>query len=338
MLHSDNNAGVHAKVMESIVAANQGSAISYGGDDYSAKARQQIRELLGADAEVFFILNGTAANVLGLSSTVRPYEACVCSEIAHLNVDECAAYERFVGSKLLPAKAKDGKISVESVKAFFTSFGDQHQAQPKVISITQPTEVGTTYTIEEIRALADLAHANNMYLHVDGSRISNAVVSLQTSFKEMLTDSNVDIMSFGGTKNGMMYGEAIVVFNKELAKNMTFILKQGMQLTSKLRFVAAQFSTLLSEDLWKINASNANSMATLLKNELAQIPGVEIVYEVQANMVFFRVAPALAKQIAEIHDLELSDGCVLRCVTSFSTQEEEIMNFVHAVRALVEGN
>lgn len=335
MIVSDNNSGVHPKIMDKIFQANTGHVPSYGNDPYTAEAIDKIQTLFGSKPGVYFVLNGTAANVLGLSSAVRPFEGCICGVRAHINVDECGAFERFTGSKLITIAHHDGKIIPSDVQACLHVIDNEHESQPKVISISQPTELGTAYSPEEIKILADLAHANNMYLHVDGSRLSNAAVATGRSFKEMIGDTGVDLLSFGGTKNGMMYGEAVVIFNKSLDPSMKFIRKQGMHLNSKLRFVSAQFLGYLENDLWHDNAANANAMAQLMVSKIREITGLSIAYEVQANMVFIRMPEALARKAEEKYGFEVINGADVRVVAAFDCKKEEIEEFVTDLKKLM---
>ncbi len=245
---SDNNSGVHPDILKAIETANQGHAIAYGNDEITQRAIQKFKDTLGQQVEVFFTFTGTAANVLGLSAAMRPYNAVICSELAHINVDECGAPERFLSGKLLLVPTEDGKITIDGIKKHIHGFGDQHHVQPKAISVSQVTEMGTVYTVEELKALAECAHQNNMVFHVDGARLSNAAVSLGKTFKEMVSDTGVDILSFGGTKNGMMFGEAVVFLRPELSEGFKFMRKQGMQLASKMRYVSAQFEAYLTNN------------------------------------------------------------------------------------------
>lgn len=335
MIVSDNNSGVHPKIMKKLFEANVGHAPSYGNDSYTHEAVAKVQALFGSDPGVYFVLNGTAANVLGLSTALHAFEGCICSHRAHVNVDECGAFERFTGSKLLTVDHNKGKISPKDAEKYLYAVGNEHESQPKVISISQPTELGTAYSPFEIKALADFAHANDMYLHVDGSRLSNASIGTGKTFKEMIGDTGVDLLSFGGTKNGMMYGEAVIIFNKKLDKSMKFIRKQGMHLNSKLRFVSAQFLGYLENDLWRDNAQNANAMASLLRSKAEEIPGLSIAYEVQANMVFIRMPELWAQKVVEKYDFEVIDGTDVRVVASFDSIKEDIEEFIADLKILI---
>ena len=286
---------------------------------------------------MFFVFGGTGANVLGLKAVTQPYHAIVCAETAHINVDECGAPEKFTGCKLLSVLTKDGKITVDQIKPFLHGVGFEHHVQPRVISISQSTEMGTVYTPGEIKTLADFAHKHKMLLHVDGARIANASVSLKADLKQITADVGVDIMSFGGAKNGMMYGEAVVFFDQTLAKDFKYIRKQGTHLASKMRFISAQFESLLSDHLWRKNAAHANRMARILARELAKIPRIKITQKVEANGVFAivpkrYVAPLQKKYFFYVWNEETSE---VRFMTSFDTTEDDIRDFVALVKKTV---
>lgn len=334
---SDNNAGVHSDVLQAVMKANQGHAIAYGGDPYTQDAIAKIKELFGQQASVYFVFLGTAANVLSIKALTDSYHSVICSESAHIHTDECGAPEKLTGCKLITVPPVNGKISADDVRKYLVGFGFEHHSQPKVISITQSTELGTLYSIEEIKALADLAHEYNMYLHVDGARIANASVALGKSFKEMITDTGVDVLSFGGTKNGLMYGEAIVFLKEGLDKNFMYYRKQGMQLSSKMRFLSAQFSAYLSNDLWKKNAEQSNRMAQLLAKEISAIKGIRITQPVQANGVFAIIPREITAALQEEFFFYVWDEHTneVRWMTSWDTQEEDIYGFVALVKRLM---
>ncbi len=332
---SDNNSGVHPDIIQAIIEANEGHTIAYGDDPYTEKAKQKFYELFGNDIDLYFVFIGTAANVLGLHTATRSWNAVICAETAHINVDECGAPEKYNGFKLLSVVTPDGKLTVDLVKKHMHGFGFEHHSQPKIISITQATEMGTVYTIEEIKKLADYAHVNNMYLHMDGARIANAAVSLGIDFKAFTKDVGVDILSFGGTKNGMMYGEAIVFFNKQLGEDFKYVRKQGMQLASKMRFISAQFERYLSDNLWYKNAEHSNNMAQLLEAKVKEIPEIQITQKVEANGVF-AILPN-RKLIEDLineyffYDWDESKNEV-RWMCSFDTREDDIISFVELIK------
>src|SRR6202521_3126237 len=283
---SDNNAGVHPEILAAIARVNHGHVVAYGDDPYTRSASRKFEEHFGPDIAVFFTFNGTGANVLGLQALTRSYHAVLCSEFAHIYTDECGAPEKHTGCKLIPLPHQDGKITLDSVRHAYHGIGDQHHVQARVISITQSTEMGTVYRPEEIQALAQFAHEHDMFLHVDGARIANAAVTLGQTLRQATRDLGVDVLSFGGTKNGIMGGEAVVFFQPKPAQDFLFLRKQGMQLASKMRFIAAQFEALLTNDLWRRSAEHANRMARVLEKEISRIPEIKIVWKVEANGVF----------------------------------------------------
>lgn len=335
---SDNNSGVHPTIFEAMEAANTGHVVGYGDDPFTQKATQVFKEKFGEPTEVFFVFNGTGANVLSLSTVTQSFHSVICAETAHIQEDECGAPEKFTGCKLIPVEPIEGKVTPEAVLPHLKGFDFEHHSQPKVISISQVTEMGTLYQPEEIRALADLAHKHNLFLHMDGARIANAAIALDMDFREFTVDCGVDIVSFGGTKNGMMMGEAVLFFNPELTKMTKYIRKQSMQLYSKMRFVGAQFLAYFENDLWKETASHANKMAQLLKTEVEKIPEVSITQPVVANGVFAIVpqkiiAPLQEKFFFYVWDEIKSE---VRWMTSFDTTDEEIMEFVGLIKELIK--
>jgi threonine aldolase len=334
---SDNNAGIHPKVLQAIARANAGHAVGYGDDPYTEAAVAKFRQHFGADVEVFIVFNGTAANCLSLKALTESYHAVICSDVAHIHTDECGAPEKFTGCKLILIQSPDGKLTVESVSHAYHGIGDQHHVQPRVISITQATEMGTIYQAKEIRDLARFAHKREMFLHMDGARIANAAVSLGLSLRQATRDLGVDVLSFGGTKNGAMGAEAVIFFDKKLARDFQYLRKQGMQLASKMRFLSAQFVALLSDDLWKKNAQHANRMAALLKKEVSRIAGAKIVYPVEANGVFAQIPQrAIAKlQKRYFFYVWSEEVSVVRWMCSFDTTEEDVRQFAEFVAKTV---
>ena len=337
-LASDNHAGIHPDIMKAITAANQGHAVAYGGDPYTKMATRRFREHFGQDVDVHFVFLGTAANVLSLQTATEPYHAVICADTAHIHVDECGAPERHTGCKLLVVPTKNGKLTCEGIQPHLHGFGFEHHAQPRVISITQATEMGTVYRPEEIKAIADLAHANNMLLHMDGARLANAAVCLDVDFGRITADAGVDVLSFGGTKNGMMVGEAIVFFNRELARNFKYRRKQGMQLASKMRFISAQFEALLTNDLWRRCAGHANRMASLLAEELSRISEIRISQKVESNGVFAIVPPAIIEPLQAVCPFYVWNETTseVRWMTSFDTAEEDIHHFISALKRILQ--
>ncbi|PAB57404.1 threonine aldolase family protein [Anaeromicrobium sediminis] len=337
MFLSDNNSGVHENILKKIVEANVGHALPYGNCDYTKEAMDKFKKIFEKEVDVYFVATGTAANVVGLSGLLRPFEAVVCADTAHINVDECGSLERFSGCKILYGANENGKLTLEKIKELITCRGDEHQVHPKAISISQPTEKGTLYSIEEIKELADFAHERHMLLHIDGARISNAVVALNTNLKEMICDTGVDLLSFGGTKNGMMIGEAIVCLNPDLSKYFKYIRKQGMQLISKMRFVSAQFIGYLEDDLWIKNAQNSNSMAKLLERELMDIHGITMAEELETNMIFVHLPKHIIEPLKEEYPFYVLDeeSSLVRLVTSFDTNRHDVESFIKRIKELI---
>lgn len=336
---SDNNAGVHPKVLQAIAAANHGHVVGYGDDRYTEAAVGKFKQHFGADVEVFIVFNGTAANCLSLKALTESYQAVICAEAAHIYIDECGAPEKFTGCKLIPIPTADGKLTVESVRRAYHGIGDQHHVQPRAISITQVTEMGTVYTPREVRDLARFAHQRNMFLHMDGARIANAAVSLGLTLREATRDLGVDVLSFGGTKNGAMGAEAVVFFNKRLSRDFLYLRKQGMQLASKMRFISAQLEALLSNDLWRKNAQHANRMAELLQKEVRKIPQVKIVYKVEANGLFAQIPRQAIAKLQKRYFFYIWDEhrSVVRWMCSFDTTERDVRQFARYVADAVSG-
>jgi threonine aldolase len=333
---SDNNAGIHPDIMTALTLANQGDEIGYGDDDYTRNAILKFKKILGDDIEVFFVGGGTAANVLGIATAVNSYNAVICAESAHINTNECGALEKFTGCKILAIPTNDGKITVPQIVRLMHDIGNQHHVQPKVISISQPTEMGTTYTPIEIRDISIYARMNHMYVHMDGARIANAVASLDENIKDITGRAGVDILSFGGTKNGMMFGEAVIFFNRDLAKNFPFIRKQGVQLFSKMRFISAQFDALLSNNLWIDNAYQANEMAWLLETELISL-NIEITQIPQTNTVIAKLPKDVIPKLLEKYFFYVwnEEASEVRFVTAFDTQEKDVELFIECIKEVL---
>ncbi|HLN74716.1 MAG: threonine aldolase family protein [Methylococcaceae bacterium] len=334
---SDNNSGIHPDILKAIHNANEGHAVGYGGDKITEMAIQRFKQEFGEDIDVYFVFNGTGANVLGLSTLSHSFHSIICADTAHIQTDECGAPEKLTGSKLLPVETIKGKINPDAIRRYLHGFDFEHHSQPKVISISQVTELGTLYTVEEIKAITDLAHEYGMYVHMDGARLANAAVALDLPFRAFTRDAGVDVLSFGGTKNGMMLGEAVVFFNAELTKSTKYIRKQSMQLYSKMRFVSAQFLAYFENDLWKKNATHSNKMAKLLEQEVKKIPAIQLTQEVAANGVFAIVPHEIIAQLQEKYFFYVWDEhrSEVRWMTSFDTQEEDILNFTALIKSLV---
>jgi threonine aldolase len=330
---SDNHSGTHPAVMRAIVEANAGDAIPYGGDPWTAHALSEIRRLTGAQGEAYLVLNGSGANVLGLGLLLDRHESVICAESAHINTDECGSAERILGTKLLTVPATDGKITPERIAARLAGRGDEHFAQPGVVAITQSTEFGTCYSLGELRAIKEFCAANGLRVYLDGARLANAAAHLGCTLADIAV--NADVLSFGGTKNGAMGVEAVVVMRAGDAVNARYLRKQHMQLSSKMRFLGAQFGALLTDDLWLRNAAHANAMAARLAVGLASIPGVDVAYPVQADAVFARLDPAMIAGLQRDWIFHVWDesASIVRWMTAFDTQESDVDAFLNDIAA-----
>ena len=331
---SDNHAGVHPDVLAAVVAANGGHAPAYGADDWTARLVQRFREHFGATAQPFPVFNGTAANVLCVEALTEPWQAVVCASTAHLHVDECGAPER-AGRKLLVVDTPDGRLTPDMVAPMLRRIGDEHVVQPRVISITQSTELGTVYPPEAIAALAEWAHAHGMLLHVDGARLCNAAAALGVPLRAFTTDAGVDAVSFGGTKIGLMGAEAVVLLRDDIGDGFKFRRKQAMQLASKMRYVSAQLDALLSGDLWERSGAHANAMARRLAAAVRDLPGIRITQPVEANAVFAVLDPAVTERLQQSWPFYLWDEATgeVRWMASWDTAEEEVDAFAADIRA-----
>ena len=336
---SDNNAGVHPDVLEALLAANRGHVVGYGDDGYTEATSRIFQKHFGSRARVYPVFTGTAANVLAIKAMARSYHAVLCAEASHLQVDECGAPESWTGCKLLGVPTPEGKLTPESVEAACHGIGDQHHVQPRVVSIAQSTEVGTVYRPEEVKALARWAHARGMLLHMDGARISNAAASLGLNLREVTGDLGVDALSFGGTKNGLMGADAVVIFNRRLDTDFLFLRKQGMQLASKMRYLSVQLGALLTSGLWLKNARHANQMARLLESEVRSIRGVKLVYKVEANGVFAQLPPQAIRALRKRYFFYTWDErkSIVRWMCSWDTTDEDVRKFAHEVARAVRG-
>jgi threonine aldolase len=335
---SDNFAGIHPEILRAISEANSGHVPSYGADPWTESAHAALRRHFGDDAQVALVFNGTAANVLALQAMNRPYEAVLCSKGAHITEDECGAPEKNTGCKLIGLPHQDGKLTIDAIRSGLTGVGRQHSVQPRTISLSQSTEFGAVYSLEEIRAISQFAREHDLYLHMDGARLANAAAHLGVGLREASRDCGVDALSFGGTKNGLMCGEAVVFFRPELAEGFQYIRKQGMQLASKMRFISAQMARLLEGDLWLRNATHANHMARLLAEKAAQVPGVNVLRPVQANGVFARLPENAIEPLQREYDFLVWDDRTreVRWMTSFDTTPEDVEGFVAALGRLAE--
>lgn len=333
---SDNYSGIHPQILKAIAEANQEHEISYGDDIYTEKAQQLFEKEFG-NVKVLYTFNGTGANVVSLRTCLLPFQSVLCTNTAHIYVDECGAPVQSSGSSIIAFSTPDGKLTPKIIEKELLQIGNVHHTQPNVISISQSTELGTVYSVEELKILTKFAHKNGMYVHLDGARISNAVASLGVSLKEATVDCGIDIMSFGGTKNGLMMGEAVLIFNEELKKNASFFHKQSAQLFSKNRFIATQFIALLTNELWRKMALHSNKMAQLLVSQLSETKEVTITQKVQANAIFAIIPKHVIEPLRAAHrfyDWNTKTG-ELRWMCSFDTTEEDVNNFVKKLKSLI---
>lgn len=332
---SDNASGVHPRILDAITAANEGHVLAYGADPYTARASEALCSAFEADAEVLFCFGGTGANVIALGSVVRPHQSVLCADAAHIWNDECAAPERFIGGKLIPVASRFGKLDPAALSGHLVARRGVHHAQPRVLSITQPTEWGTLYTLEEIRALSTYAHEHGLVLHVDGARFANAAAALDTSLADLGPGCGIDVLSFGGTKNGLLGAEAVIFFDRALANEAAYARKQATQLASKMRFLAAQFLAYLQDDLWRELAGHANAMAARLAGALAAVDGVEFVCPVECNLLFPRLPRTVLARLHEQYEFHTWDEqhSIARWLTSFDTTAADIDDFARAVKA-----
>lgn len=341
---SDNHAGTNPEVLEAIAAANDGHAASYGDDPWTARAEELFRQHFGADARAFCVFNGSGANVAAIDALTGPFEAVICTEVAHMNTDECGAPERLAGAKLLTVPTEHGKLTPDDLRRWEQSRGDEHQVQPRLVSITQATELGTVYTLDETRAIAAAAHELGMLVHVDGARLANAAAALDGPLAALTTEAGVDAVSFGGTKNGLLVGDAVVFCRPELAADFAFTRKQLLQLASKMRFVSAQFEALLGGELWLRNARHANAMAARLAAAVEAVDGVEISHPVEANAVFARLPrPAIDRLLAELpgeHPFYVWNEAAneVRWMCAWDTAPEDVDQFAGAIATALEAS
>ena len=334
---SDNYAGVLPEVMDAVIRANKGHAPGYGADEITERTRKLIQQHFGETVDILFVFNGTGANVLSISAATNTAHSVLCADTSHIYNDEGSAPETITGCRFFPLPAnEDGKLSPEIVSRRLIRKGDVHYAQPKLLSVTQSTEYGTLYTAAELKALADLAHANDMYFHVDGSRFFNAAAGLDCSLQAISKDAGVDLLSLGGTKLGLLYGEAVLLFNEDLAASIRFKQKQVMQLASKTRFIAAQFEALLTDKLWQKAAGHANAMAQLLRKGLEPITAVKITKPTQANVVFAELPLAWNEPLMQAFPFYVWQEATneVRLMCAWDTTENEVAQFVAAVQQL----
>jgi threonine aldolase len=330
---SDNQASVHPEILAALAEVNDGHQPAYGDDAVTGRLREVVRRHFGGRAEVFPVFNGTGANVVSLQAMSERWSSVVCPESAHINTDECGAAEKIAGLKLVTVPAPEGKLTPGLVAAHATGFGNIQRRRPAVVSITQSTELGTVYTARETTAVAAAAHERGLTVHMDGARIANAAASLGVPLRALTTDAGVDVLSFGGTKNGLLLGEAVVVLNPDAVRGVDYLRKSSMQLASKMRYVSAQLVALLDGDLWLRNASHANGMAARLESAARAVPGVEITQAVQANTVFARIPADVADRLRKRFPFYTWDEATgeVRWVCSFDTTEADVDAFAAAL-------
>jgi len=333
---SDNHSGVHPLVMKALADANEGFCFGYGDDELSENVCSELANLFGGGCDVYLVMTGTGANVIALQSLLSSFNAVICAKTSHINVDECGAVQKFTQARLYPVETPDGKLSPELILPVLGGRGDQHHSQKKIVSITQNTEYGTTYTIEELKTLADFVHSRNMYFHIDGARLANAAAHLNVSLKEITKDIGADIVSFGGTKNGMMFGEAIISYVPQLTQDIIYYRKQATQLYSKHRFISAQFAAYLKDKLWFELAKKANANALILSEKLAAISQIQITQKVQANAVFLILPPDWIVSLQERYRFYMwdEDRFEARLMCSWNTTIEQIDAIVDDVKEL----
>lgn len=331
---SDNNSGVHPLVMDALNRTNRDHAVGYGDDPWTEEAVRKIREVFTPDCEPLFVFNGTGSNAVALQLCTRSYHSIICAETAHIYVDECGAPARMTGCQIRPVETPDGKLTSELILPYLCHFGEQHHSQPGAVYISQCTELGTVYRPDEIRALTELAHRHGMYVHMDGARLANACAALGLGFKELTVDCGIDILSFGGTKNGLMLGECVIVFNPALKKEAYFVRKQSAQLASKLRYLSCQFTAYLTDDLWLKNARYANEMARKLYEGLRILPGVHFTQKMESNQLFLTMPRPAIDKLQEHYFFYFWNEVVneIRFVTSFDTTVEDIEEFLEVVK------
>ena len=331
---SDNCSGVHPQVMAALGACNAGYVLSYGDDPYTKRAEEIFAETFGEDSATYFVYNGTGANTLGLGTVLRSYQAIITPAMAHIAVDETGAPEQYIGCKIIGIDCKGGKLTPQHIAPQLEILGVMHHSQPAVISITNPTEVGTIYTLEELTTLCDYAHEHDLLVHMDGARIANAAVTLGCTLRAMTRDCGVDILSFGGTKNGLMFGEAVVFMDKRMGESFPFVRKNGTQLHSKMRYITAQYVEYLGTDLWRQNAEHANRMARRLAKSFEAIDGIDFVYPVEGNGLFVTLSEDVQRRLEakyEFYSMDVEGGQkAFRFMCSFDTEESEVDKLIQA--------
>lgn len=333
---SENYAGVHPKMIEALIGANTGNAASYGNDEITRNTVALFKQVFGQNIEAYFTFNGTGANNFGLSCMLDRFNSIFCTDVAHLYVDESTAPESFLGCRIYPVKSHNGKIIADELKIAIKRIGDVHHPQPKVVSLTQPTEYGTVYTVDELKAIKAVCTTNNMLLHVDGARFYNAADHLGVSLKQISTDVSVDVLTLGGTKIGMMMGEAVIFFDPANSASLKYNLKRSMQLASKNRFIAVQFQALLNDSLWQEMARHTNELARLFEQEIAGITSIKLAYPVETNAAFLNISPELHEKMQEFASFYYwnDERSEARLIFSFDNTTEDVKRFVGKLREL----
>ncbi len=331
---SDNNSGIHPTILDAIHKANTGHTVGYGADEWTRKADARFVEIFGKGAVPYYVFNGTGANMVALQACTQPFHSIITAETGHINVDECGAPSKFTSCMVKEIPTPDGKLTPKLISKRLHGIGDQHHSQPKVIYISQVTELGAVYTAAEIKSICDFAHVNNMYVHMDGSRLANAAAYLNTGMRELTRDCGIDILSLGGTKNGMMIGEAVIAFRPELAENLKYIRKQSAQLYSKMRYLSAQYTAYFEHDLWLKNARQANDMAQELAMRLEGLPEIHFTQKVESNALFLTMPPKTIKQLLKSYFFYFWNEArnEIRLVCSWDTTPGDVESFVAAVR------
>lgn len=333
---SDNHATIHPLVLENILSTNKDHAPSYGTDEISESVRQIFRQHFGENARTYFVFNGTAANVLCLRALLKSHEAALCTDVAHLAVDECGAPEFHGGNKIISTPSRLGKLQISELEKCLTRLGDQHSVQPRLISITQPTELGTCYSLEELSALNRFAKKNRLLIHLDGARLANAAVHLKCDFKTLMHTLEPDAVSFGGTKNGLMGAEAVIFFDEDVARDFRYIQKQEMQLPSKMRFLTTQFRAYFANDLWRSIAHSSLSRALQLREAIAKTGALEVCYPVESNAVFVKLPKAWVQPLKDTCFFYIWDEreFIARLMLSHDSESDEIAKFCETLKDL----
>lgn len=331
---SDNNSGISPEIIEAIASANKDHAVGYGNDEWSRQATAIIDKAFGGGTQVLFTFNGTGSNCVALELCTQSFGMILCADTAHIVIDECGAPGKMTGAAIKTIHTPDGKLTPELLKPYLTGFGEQHHSQPQAIYLSQPTEFGTLYTINELKAITTLAHSHGMNVHMDGARLANACAALGVGLDELTSRCGIDVVSFGGTKNGLMIGECVVVINRNLATNAPYIRKQSAQLASKQRFLACQFTAYLKDNLWLKNAQHANTAATKLRAQLEKLPEIHFTQPTQSNQLFLTLPPQAAKKLAKKQAFFLwnEETTEIRFVTSFDTTAQDIHALVNDVK------